>query len=216
MSSWGFPFCHWLLCFHFDSCSLPLVADLNNRNSLPPHAANSFVLMLRVSHLYCSKIHNWHRLGWFYLSLFWMSGLSAPRSLPNLARVTTGGVTLWKVTWFGSTIPSDFNQSIFCIFCAKQGTVFSMFHWGWWLFSRRWPSWRQPTWSVWCVTGRSWISMSPLAAKLRRRLSKTSAAHSTPSSWLTHSECCCKTCSPGRSCQRWVIRFCPTWSLNQN
>lgn len=77
-------------------------------------------------------------------------------------------------------------------------------------FSRWWASRGQGSWGACCARGRIWISMSNLAAKLRRRLSGMSAAPSTRSSWLAPSKCCCETWTPGRSSHRWVFLCCAT------
>lgn len=70
-------------------------------------------------------------------------------------------------------------------------------------FFRWWAPWGQTTWGASCVRGEIWISMSNLAAKLKRRLSKMSAALSRRSSWLAPSKCSCKTWMRGKCSLRW-------------
>lgn len=77
-------------------------------------------------------------------------------------------------------------------------------------FSRWWASRGRGSWGACCARGRIWISMSNLAAKLRRRLSGMSAAPSARSSWLVPGKCCCETWTPGRSSHRWVFLCCAT------
>lgn len=76
--------------------------------------------------------------------------------------------------------------------------------------SRWWASRGRGRWGACCARGRIWISMSNLAAKLRRRLSGMSAAPSARSSWLALSKCCCETWTPGRSSHRWAFLCCAT------
>lgn len=77
-------------------------------------------------------------------------------------------------------------------------------------FSRWWASRGRGGWGACCARGRIWISMSNLAAKLRRRLSGMSAAPSACSSWLAPSKCCWETWTPGRSSHRWAFLCCAT------
>lgn len=77
-------------------------------------------------------------------------------------------------------------------------------------FFRWWKPWGQTTWGASCVRGEIWISMSNLAAKLKRRLSKMSAALSHRSSWLKRGKCSCKTWMWGKCSLRWAFTTQPT------
>lgn len=73
------------------------------------------------------------------------------------------------------------------------------------LFISWWASQGQITWGGSCARGQVWMGMSSLAARLKRRLFKMSAAPSLHSSWLTPSKYSCKTWIWEKCFLRWAF-----------
>lgn len=72
-------------------------------------------------------------------------------------------------------------------------------------FFRRQAPRGQATWGASCARGRIWMSISNLAAKLKRRLLQMSAAPAIHSSWLMPSKCSSGTWMGGKCFLRWAV-----------